>query len=45
VTGNPEVETDTGRQNWDMLGLMQQTKDEPVAPTYIAAKAGKAGGV
>jgi hypothetical protein len=32
-----------GWQNWDMLGLMQQIKDEPVAPTYIAAKVGKAG--
>ena len=31
-------------QNWDMLGLMQQIKDEPVAPTYIAAEVGKAGG-
>jgi predicted ester cyclase len=24
-------------QNWDKLGLMQQIKDEPMAPTYIAA--------
>jgi SnoaL-like polyketide cyclase len=32
-----------GWQNWDMLGLMQQIKDEPVAPTYIAARVGKAG--
>jgi steroid delta-isomerase-like uncharacterized protein len=31
-----------GWQNWDMLGLMQQIKDEPVAATYIAAKVGKA---
>jgi steroid delta-isomerase-like uncharacterized protein len=30
-------------QNWDMLGLIQQIKDEPAAPTYIAAKVGKAG--
>lgn len=30
-----------GWQNWDMLGLMQQIKDEPMAPTYIAAKVGK----
>ena len=34
-----------GWQNWDMLGLMQQIKDEPVAPTYIAVKVGKARGV
>ena len=35
-----------GWQNWDMLGLMQQIKDEPVGPTYIvAAKVGKEGGV
>jgi predicted ester cyclase len=34
-----------GWQNWDMLGLMQQIKDEPAAPTYIAAKVGRAGGV
>jgi steroid delta-isomerase-like uncharacterized protein len=33
-----------GWQNWDMLGLMQQIKDEPVAATYVAAKVGKAGG-
>jgi predicted ester cyclase len=26
-----------GWQNWDMLGLMQQIKDEQMAPTYIAA--------
>jgi steroid delta-isomerase-like uncharacterized protein len=32
-----------GWQNWDMLGLMAQIKDEPVPPMYIAAKAGKAG--
>jgi steroid delta-isomerase-like uncharacterized protein len=32
-----------GWQNWDMLGLMQQIKDEPVAPTYIAAEVGRAG--
>jgi predicted ester cyclase len=31
-----------GWQNWDMLGLMQQIKKEPMAPTYIAAKVGKA---
>jgi|SRR5579864_1208254 len=30
-----------GWQNWDMLGLMQQIKHEPMAPTYIAAKVGK----
>jgi predicted ester cyclase len=30
-------------QNWDMLGLMQQIKDEPTGPTYIAAKVRKAG--
>jgi predicted ester cyclase len=30
-----------GWQNWDMLGLMQQIKGEPMAPTYIAAKMGK----
>src|SRR5579864_9024225 len=30
-----------GWQNWDMLGLMQQIKGEPMAPTYIAAKVGK----
>jgi steroid delta-isomerase-like uncharacterized protein len=27
-----------GWQNWDMLGLMQQIKQEPMAPTYMAAK-------
>src|SRR5579871_4463800 len=32
-----------GWQNWDMLGLMQQIKDEPVAATYLAAKVGKTG--
>jgi len=26
-----------------MLGLMQQIKDEPMGPTYIAAKVGRAG--
>jgi len=26
-----------GWQNWDMLGLLQQIKGEPMAPTYIAA--------
>ena len=31
-----------GWQNWDMLGLMQQINQEPMAPTYIAAKVGKA---
>lgn len=31
-----------GWQNWDMLNLMQQIKEEPAAPTYIAA--GAAGG-
>jgi predicted ester cyclase len=31
-----------GWQNWDMLGLMQQIKQEPMAPTYIAAKVGRA---
>jgi hypothetical protein len=30
-----------GWQNWDMLGLMQQIKEEPIAPTYLAAKVGK----
>jgi hypothetical protein len=25
-----------------MLGLMQQIKQEPMAPTYIAAKVGRA---
>jgi steroid delta-isomerase-like uncharacterized protein len=30
-----------GWQNWDMLGLMQQIKGEPMAPTYLAAKMGK----
>ena len=30
-------------QSWDMLGLMQQIKDEPMGPTYIAANVGKAG--
>ena len=29
-----------GWQNWDMLGLMQQIRGEPMAPTYIAARAG-----
>jgi steroid delta-isomerase-like uncharacterized protein len=29
-----------GWQNWDMLGLMQQIKDEPMAPTYIAENKG-----
>jgi predicted ester cyclase len=28
-----------GWQNWDMLGLMQQIKEEPMAATYMAAKA------
>ncbi len=28
-----------GWQNWDMLGLIQQMKSEPQAPTYIAAAA------
>jgi len=28
-----------------MLGLMQQIRDEPMGPTYIAAKVGRAGGV
>jgi hypothetical protein len=32
-------------QNWDMLGLMQQIKDEPMGPTYIAAKVGRARGI
>jgi steroid delta-isomerase-like uncharacterized protein len=32
-----------GWQNWEMLGLMQQIRDEPAAPTYIGAKVGKAG--
>jgi steroid delta-isomerase-like uncharacterized protein len=31
-----------GWQNWDMLGLMQQIKGEPTAPTYIAARTAKA---
>jgi steroid delta-isomerase-like uncharacterized protein len=31
-----------GWQNWDMLGIMQQIKQEPMAPTYLAAKVGKA---
>ncbi len=26
-----------GWQNWDMLGLMQQIKSQPPAPTYVAA--------
>ena len=30
-----------GWQNWDMLGLMRQIREEPMAPTYIAAKVGK----
>jgi len=30
-----------GWQNWDMLGLIQQIKEEPMAPTYLAAKIGK----
>jgi steroid delta-isomerase-like uncharacterized protein len=30
-----------GWQNWDMLGLMQQIREESMAPTYIAAKMGK----
>jgi hypothetical protein len=34
-----------GWQNWDMLGLMQQIRDEPGAATYIAAKVRKAGSV
>ena len=25
-----------GWQNWDMLGLIQQIRDEPMSPTYIA---------
>lgn len=28
-----------GWQNWDMLALMQQITDRPLAPTYVAAKA------
>lgn len=28
-----------GWQNWDMLGLIQQLRGEPAAPTYAAAKA------
>ncbi len=27
-----------GWQNWDMLGLMQQIKNESPAPTYMASK-------
>jgi hypothetical protein len=27
----------TGWQNWDMLGVMQQIKGEPPAPTYVGA--------
>ena len=27
-----------GWQNWDMLGLMQQIKNEPLAPIYISEK-------
>jgi steroid delta-isomerase-like uncharacterized protein len=29
-----------GWQNWDMLGLIQQIKGEPAAPTYIATTTG-----
>jgi predicted ester cyclase len=47
TTGMTMVRVANGRfvagwQNWDMLGLMQQIKQEPMAPTYIAAKIGKA---
>jgi predicted ester cyclase len=47
TTGMTMVRVANGRfvagwQNWDMLGLMQQIKQEPMAPTYIAAKVGKA---
>jgi predicted ester cyclase len=47
TTGMTMVRVANGRfvagwQNWDMLGLMQQMKQEPMAPTYIAAKVGKA---
>lgn len=30
-----------GWQNWDMLGLMQQINEQPMAGTYIASKMGK----
>jgi predicted ester cyclase len=47
TTGMTMVRVANGRfvagwQNWDMLGLMQQIKQEPMAPTYIAAKVGRA---
>jgi predicted ester cyclase len=47
TTGMTMVRVANGRfvagwQNWDMLGLMQQIKQEPMAPTYLAAKVGKA---
>jgi steroid delta-isomerase-like uncharacterized protein len=35
VAGGRLVE---GWQNWDMMGMMQQIQDTPMAPTYIAAK-------
>ena len=46
TTGMTMVRVANGRfvagwQNWDMLGLMQQMKQEPMAPTYLAAKVGK----
>ena len=31
-----------GWQNWDMLGVMQQIKEGPQAPTYSGANSGKA---
>jgi steroid delta-isomerase-like uncharacterized protein len=44
VTGISIVQVEGGRlvegwQNWDMMGLMQQIQDTPMAPTYIAATA------
>ena len=47
TTGMTMVRVANGRfvagwQNWDMLGLMQQIRQEPMAPTYIAAKVGRA---
>jgi predicted ester cyclase len=42
VTGITIVQIANGKfvavwQNWDKLGLMQQIKDEPMGPTYIAS--------
>jgi predicted ester cyclase len=42
VTGMSIVRVEGGRlvegwQNWDMMGLMQQIQEAPMAPTYMAA--------